>query len=271
MPIPSFPDGLIRRLSMVLGEKPFVGSEISDILAACRIDDTSGESTKWKRLYRTFVARQAEDKCANAIASYIETALDPMRWAHDRDAYAQIRDAMNVPLALVGLSVTEMGKIAAVGAARNLDEAHLGANRLRATLSSRNVHPEVLRHVSALILKDGNYFHAVFETAKGTAERIRELSGIEDDGSPLLDKAFEKGSKQYPVLIFNKYQTVSEINEHHGLVHLLRGLFLAYRNTTAHEPAMVWEVSEGDALDVLSLASLLNRRLDGAFRTTPRT
>ncbi len=271
MSIPNFPDGLIRQLSMVLGEKPFVGSEISDIFAACRVEDTSGESTKWKRIYRTFVARQSQEKCANAMGSYIETALDPTRWAHDRAAYAHIRDAVNVPLALVGLTVTEMGKIAAVGAARNLDEAHLRANRLRATLAGRNAHAEVLRHVSALILKDGNYFHAVFATTKGLAERIRDLSGIEDDGNPLLDKAFEKGPKPYPVLVFNKYMSVSEINEHRGLLHLLRGLFFGYRNTTAHEPAIVWEVSEADALDVLTLASLLHRRLDGAFRTTPRT
>lgn len=40
-----------------------------------------------------------------------------------------------------------------------------------------------------------------------------------------------------------------------------------FRNTTAHAPKIHWPINEQDALDILTLASLLHRRLDGAVRT----
>jgi hypothetical protein len=46
-----------------------------------------------------------------------------------------------------------------------------------------------------------------------------------------------------------------------------RGLFGTFRNTTAHAPKIKWVINEQDALDMLSLSSLLHRRLDLAVRT----
>jgi hypothetical protein len=37
---------------------------------------------------------------------------------------------------------------------------------------------------------------------------------------------------------------------------------MAFRNPTAHEPKIYWPINEQDALDLLSLISLLHRRLD---------
>ena len=44
----------------------------------------------------------------------------------------------------------------------------------------------------------------------------------------------------------------------------MKGMFSAFRNPEAHEPKMLWHVSEADALDLLSTASLIHRRLDTA-------
>jgi len=47
-------------------------------------------------------------------------------------------------------------------------------------------------------------------------------------------------------------------------MNLLKGLFGTFRNTTAHAPKITWEIEEQDALDILSLISLVHRRLDNA-------
>jgi uncharacterized protein (TIGR02391 family) len=79
----------------------------------------------------------------------------------------------------------------------------------------------------------------------------------------LVDQAF--GIKA-PLLAFNTLQIEPEQSEHKGLMHLLKGLFGTFRNTTAHAPKIKWVIDEQDALDMLSLASLLHRQLDKAVR-----
>ena len=50
--------------------------------------------------------------------------------------------------------------------------------------------------------------------------------------------------------------------EHNGLMNLLKGMFGTFRNVTAHAPKITWMMDEQDALDLLSLASFLHRRID---------
>ncbi len=44
----------------------------------------------------------------------------------------------------------------------------------------------------------------------------------------------------------------------------LEGLFSTFRNQAAHAPKVAWATSRSDALDMLTLASMLHRRLDKA-------
>jgi uncharacterized protein (TIGR02391 family) len=108
-----------------------------------------------------------------------------------------------------------------------------------------------------------NYFHAVFEAAKGLAQRIREMSGIQADGPALIDRVF---SIEQPILAFSTLQTDTEKSEHKGFAALLKGCFAAVRNPLAHEPKILWD-GEDDAADYLSLISLLHRKLDDCFQT----
>jgi uncharacterized protein (TIGR02391 family) len=62
----------------------------------------------------------------------------------------------------------------------------------------------------------------------------------------------------------NSLQTESEQSEQRGFMNLLKGLFGTFRNTTAHAPKITWKIEEQDALDILSLVSLVHRRLDTA-------
>ena len=51
-----------------------------------------------------------------------------------------------------------------------------------------------------------------------------------------------------------------------GFANLLIGLFGAVRNPLAHAPKTNWPMSEQDALDILTLVSLIHRKLDGTTK-----
>ena len=65
----------------------------------------------------------------------------------------------------------------------------------------------------------------------------------------------------------NSLRTMSEESEQRGLMQLMKGFFAVFRNPTAHELKTKWAVTEREALDLLTMVSLLHRRLDGAIRT----
>lgn len=267
--IETLPDGVLDSIARTIGDV-LIGRNISNIFAACSITDTSGESTKWKRLYYTFQRLQKEDSCGNRVGAFIECAMHPSRWSSDevRFRYSHVREDLNRALVIVGLEVAPTGKLQRVRAASTLDEAHERANRLRAVLQQRGVHSAVLSACSKLILRDDNYFHAVFEVTKSVADRLRAKVGSKLDGKPLVDATVECGSRPFPLLALNRYDSESLRNEQKGIAHLIRGLFHAFRNVTAHEPAIAWQITELDALDMISTASLIHRRLDDAIDTT---
>lgn len=192
--VPVLDDAVIDSISRALGDA-MIGSDISRVFVACDIADTSGESTKWKRLYYTFRNRQCVDKCANRVCQFVEAALSPARWSTRPNEYRNVRNAVNVALLTAGLQIGEDGKTRVVSPAVTLDEARLRANRLRTILEQRQVHGEVLRFCSDLLLKDGNYFHAVFETTKSTADRLRKMAQVQTDVNRLVDDTLEKGSR----------------------------------------------------------------------------
>jgi len=267
--IPSFSDAVLDSISHTVGDA-LIGRIISNIFSACGITDQSGESTKWKRLYYTFQAVQKEDHCGNRVGAFIESAMSPARWTSDelRDRYSHTREDMNRALLMTGLELGPDGKLRTVRIAASLDEAHERANRLRAVLEKRGVHREVIASCARLLLKDDNYFHTVFEVTKSVANRLRSMSGLDLDDNRLVDEVLECGSRPFPLVALNRYDTESFRNEQKGIAHLARGLFHAFRNVTAHEPAVTWRISEEDSLDMMSTASLIHRRLDSAVITT---
>jgi uncharacterized protein (TIGR02391 family) len=132
---------------------------------------------------------------------------------------------------------------------------------------NRNVHSDMLRFRREELLQD-NFFHAVFEAAQSVADKIREKSGLTTDGARLVDEAFGFKAGSHPVLALNTLQTETEKSEHRGLTNLLKGVFGTLRNTTAHAPKIKRIITEQDAFDMLTLTSLLHRRLDETVRTT---
>lgn len=112
-----------------------------------------------------------------------------------------------------------------------------------------------------------NYFHAVLEATKSIASKLRVQTGLTGDGATLVDAAL-CGSQ--PILAINALSTESEWNEQRGFANLVKGVFGMFRNTTAHEARILWQMSISDAEDLLSMASLIHRRLDAA-RKLPRS
>ena len=266
--IPEFEETILRKICDILGDTyaGLTGSEIGQILQDCGIDDPSPGATKRHRLFEALSRRQRLDRCGNNVVAFIYAAMHPVRYVGNRELFEDRRFQLNQVLAFAGYTLGEDGKLRQVKAARTLSEAQERASRLRRELIARNVHPDVLRFCRAELLQD-NYFHAVFEAAKSVADKIREKAGLASDGSRLVDEAF--GGKE-PLLAFNTLQTETDRSEHTGLMNLMKGLSGVFRNTTAHAPKIKWPINEQDALDMLTLASMIHRRLDQAVLTRPR-
>ncbi len=165
-------------------------------------------------------------------------------------------------LSFAGLAIDEAGQLHAAGQVHTLAEAERRARELRSDLETRGVHPDVLAFCKAELLAD-NYFHAVLEATKSIFDKLRRLTGLTDDGASLVDKALSGVS---PLLAINNLATDSERSEQSGFANLIKGTYGMFRNPTAHEARVKWQMSKEDAEDLLSLASLIHRRLDGARR-----
>lgn len=243
------------------------GSEITARMREVSLCDPLGpQTTKWRRLEAAFQRQQETDRAANRILAFAQVSLAPTRFLGSPDGHDRCRAAVNAALAFAGYSVLEDGTMVAITAARTVSEAEARAGRLRAELVRRRVHPDVLKHCTAELL-DENYFHAVLEATKSVATKIRAKTGLTTDGADLVQQAMALGQSGTPLLAFNSLQTDTEKSEQKGLVNMMVGMFGAFRNVTAHGAKIEWPIDEQDALDLLTLTSLLHRRLDAAVRT----
>lgn len=266
--IPQFEESHREAICDVLGATGggLTGSEIGRLLQRCKISDPHPGITKLHRLFAALGARQEQDGCGNNVAAFIQTAMKPVAYVDNPDSFEYRREKLNKVLSFCGMTLKEDGKLRRSAVVRTITEAEERAGRLRAELKRRNVHPDVLRFCKAELLHK-NYFHAVFEATKSVADKIRQKTGLSSDGAELVDQAFGISTNGYPLLAFNSLQTQTERGEHRGLMNLLKGMFGTFRNVTAHAPKISWSINEQDALDLLTLASLLHRRLDNAVRT----
>lgn len=259
--VPSFPEGQIEALARLLGECGS-GTDITRVLHDRGLEDGSGESTKWRRLYWVFLDSQRRHGCANRVVDFIQSFLIPARFVGRSEDFAARRQELNAILAFSGLEYGADGQFRRCETAKTLEEAEQRARTIRAKFQGRRIHPEVVKYCRTELLQD-NYFHAVFEATKGLAQRIRDVSGTDGDGAALVDRVF---SVEKPILAINTLRTETERTEHKGFAALLKGCFAAVRNPLAHEPRLLWD-GEDDAADYLSLISLLHRKLDGCTPT----
>ncbi|HAU36524.1 MAG TPA: TIGR02391 family protein [Phycisphaerales bacterium] len=242
------------------------GSQIGYLLQDCRIPDTDPTMTKWKRLFNAFVGFQRQHRVGNHVVVFIRKAMNPVSYTSNPSLFQLRRDGLNKVLAFRGMELGEDGKVHRVKAVQNLDEAMSRANRVRSALLQRAVHQKVLKYCTAEILQE-NYFHAAFEAMKSITARIRQLSGLTADGDAIVGQAFgfAKGAK--PMVAINCLSTETEEGEQRGFANLLKGLYGTIRNPLAHTPKIEWSMTEQDLLDILTVVSLVHRKLDQARQT----
>ncbi|MFM2418504.1 MAG: hypothetical protein RL385_3227 [Pseudomonadota bacterium] len=271
MAIEQLDSATLEALCGVLGDTVggLTGTEISGLLRQCQINDVAPGITKRHRLYEALAARQQRDGVANNVVAFVQAAMHPARYVGKSQSFAERQSGINAVLSLAGLSVDDQGKVVAAQRARTASEAEARAGRLRSELVRRQVHADVLRACRAELLEE-NYFHAVLEATKSVAEKVRQLSGLALDGSELVEEAFgmrhHDRRSRTPILALNTLRSSSEQSEQRGMMHLMKGIFAVFRNPTAHELKARWAVDEQEALDLLTMVSVVHRRLEGAVR-----
>lgn len=256
------PNSVLEMICDILGDtyNGFSGSEIHRFLIQAKIDDISEKEqflAKRKKLFNAFADFQKKHQCSNNILNFIAIVLSPSRYVNNQEEFERLRNAVNQQLAFVGYELKEDGQYREIEKANTISDVQIKANNLKQELEKRNAHQEVFKYCKAELLQN-NYFHSVLEANKGLFQRIRDLSEIQKDGIKLIEEVFSTN----PILIINNYQSVSEKNEHTGFCNLLKGLCSLFRNPTAHEPKIDWEITKQDALEILGIISYCHRRLD---------
>ncbi|MEV6226929.1 TIGR02391 family protein [Saccharopolyspora shandongensis] len=108
-------------------------------------------------------------------------------------------------------------------------------------------------------LASGHGDDAVEEACKSVGARLRQLSGLDDDGASLVTNTL--GSRR--LIAINTGATKSEVSEQEGYMHLGVALYRAARNPRAHRPSDP-NFNADEVIEWLSVASALHRALDRA-------
>lgn len=257
------PASVLEMISNIIGDtyQGLTGTEIHRFLLQANIEDIDPTLTKRYRLFNALANNQNKTKCSNQVLNFISCVLAPSRYVNNPNEHKRLLTAINQQLAFVGYELKEDGQYREVRAASTIADVQIKVDNLKQELEKRKAHREIYKYCKAELLQN-NYFHSVLEANKGLFQRIRDLSDVQTDGITLIEQVFSSN----PILIINNYQSSSEKNEHNGFCILLKGLCSMFRNPTAHEPKVDWEVTEQDALEILGIISYCHRRLDNAQR-----
>jgi len=260
MPIDAFPDATLERVAVIVGDFR-TGSTITQLLNVCRLREPEpAHSTKWRRVHAALEYEQSTSGSGACLLRLVQEFGRPQAWPQ-KDDFEQMRAEINPVLAYNGYELQADGTMTTRPLAKTHDEANAATvQRLRKALADRGGHAEVFKYCSEQLVAEDCFF-AVQEATKGLAERLREMTDLDLDGHELVDAALFGKS---PMVALNALTSDTQWNEQRGIGNLMKGCFSAFRNPTAHEPRIVWHVSEADTLDLLSTLSLIHRRLDVA-------
>jgi uncharacterized protein (TIGR02391 family) len=203
------------------------GSQIPSLIAPLKVTERpcDEQGSKWTRLCNAVAARQNAQRDGRPLIRLVAEVMAPVRFASQAD-FDSTRARINQRLLLSGFEVRESGKVGRVTPAATIGEAQQRADDLHAELARRDVHPDVLLFCRAELMQQ-NYFHAVLEAAKSVADKLRTLTGVQGDGSQLVDAACSVSSG--PRIAFNSLATEWERSEQTGIATLMKGLFSTFR------------------------------------------
>lgn len=136
-------------------------------------------------------------------------------------------------------------------------EAEDNPSRLVRAYAGLDLHPEITRASSSLYT-DGHYANAVEAAVKALNGLVRLRSGLEFDGTTLMERAFGPSNS---VLKFNNLQDQSDKDEQKGFMQMFSGAVSGLRNPRAHR--FIKDDPER-ALEFIAFVSLLAKLLDEA-------
>jgi uncharacterized protein (TIGR02391 family) len=116
-----------------------------------------------------------------------------------------------------------------------------------------------LRLATGRLYADGHYARAVEEGMKYVSEQVRRRTGLQINGTALMETAF--GPKA-PLLQLNDLKTQSDEDEQRGFMLIFSGSVAAIRNPRAHRHGH--EDSPEVALELLGWANHLSRLIGSA-------
>ncbi|UQZ27503.1 MULTISPECIES: TIGR02391 family protein [Corynebacterium] len=262
----SFPHrSTIRNIANVLAspEPPcLTGSQIDQLLQD--IDaPPRGTGNKREGLFGALTNTSNSESAAQRTRDFIAAAMSPARHTNNRQFWEDLRRQLNRVLITEGWHIDEDCRLIEFGEVANkFDDIDRLTNSLMEELHRRGTHEHLLEYCSQELISQ-SLFHAISEAAKSIPDRIRNLTGLTDDGQDLFDTAL--GTKNSaPRLLINGLSTQSEESEQKGFRNLLVGIYGHYRNPRAHQTRRGSEEDQHDFLDAFSLFSYVHRRLDSA-------
>jgi uncharacterized protein (TIGR02391 family) len=116
-----------------------------------------------------------------------------------------------------------------------------------------------VRQVAGKYLDSGHLEVAIFEAFKAINIRVKEMTGIDDDGQSLMGSAMRD---ENPLIRFGDLTTETGRNIQAGFRFMFMGAVRGIRNPDAHEKFR--PLNDEEAFEELSFASMLMRRLDDA-------
>jgi uncharacterized protein (TIGR02391 family) len=220
---PLFSQSQVEAIAAALGDtdQGLTGSEITHLLRVCGVPDATPQITKRHRLHNAFAASQNSRRDRKAVLAFIRTSMKPERYLGCAERFEAMRANLNRALAFAGLAVDASGILAAADPVTTIADAERRAQDLRQDLARRGVHPDVLLFCKSELVVD-DYFHAVLEAMKSVAEKLRNQTGLADDGAVLIDRAL---GGDPPMLAINTLKTDSERSEQRGFAQLVRWIF----------------------------------------------
>ena len=120
------------------------------------------------------------------------------------------------------------------------------------------LHPAIIAS-SYEFFERGNFREAVLNSVVAIFDLIRERTGIDMDGSALVNRAFSLAD---PYLILSELETESGQNDQKGFIQLFNGSYQGIRNPKAH--SLNHDLTKTKASQYLVHASLLARRVSEA-------
>ena len=263
MGIAKFDEQALRNFASVLASILTHG-KITEMLALCNIPQAEG-SNKSDRIYYALKRIQDRNDCGNNVMDLIQKTITPKRY-DDYQEFENHRASINEKLLYEGYEINEKGEILQCKKAQTIPEAKERSQKIKTKIRGMRIHSEIIKYCDEEWLNE-DYFHAIEEAAKSVFDRLRNMTGIQQDGGALVTSCFSSGQSGVPLLALNRLETESEKSEQKGFMNFCIGFYGLYRNPKAHNVRVNEEVKLEQFAEVLVVASIIHERLDHVYLT----